>query len=849
MGYRDTLLWQNSLGARFEGTHEVWRGRLNAAFLAMRRQAITLSREIARDLPTYTVHDETHLDALWEIAELIGGPNCKFNPCEAFLFGGAVLCHDLAMSVAAYPGGVTELRANKLFNQGAAILYPDIIVSGLNSEQADKVQAWVIRENHAAQAASLPLQVWNNAADQSQHTLIEDTELREAFGPRIGSFAASHWWPLPDVITGFSERPGPPGGAPPEWTIDEFKIAALLRAADASHIDARRAPSFLFTLRRLAGIPAQHWLFQKLLQTPTLPGSHLEYFSSRPFSVQEADAWWLCYDTINMIDRELSAIDRYLDAERPADRFAARGVRGGYDPESLARTVRTVSWYPVDARPSISNIGSLIERLGGKELYGAQELVPLRELLQNAIDATDAAITESPKLERLSLVSVSLTENDGDLWLVVEDNGIGMSRATILNALLDFGTSLWTNEALRKEHPRLLERRFKAIGKYGIGFFSVFMWSDHVEVITRSHDTRKDETLVLEFRNALRSRPILRLAVDKEFREVGGTSVRLKLKNKRVFEIMRSGQSQKIPLVQAVRELIPFPTVPMRLSENDSTELLEPIDWRVISAEKLLSVLHPSVDKSVASRLKNIVEVSGDIVGRATFQSDPSYNYHDRAVVVGSGGISVGRIEGLIGILLGEAANVARDRFNVQGSRHAARSWASAQAKLSRRRPIDEQLDIAEQVASIAGSVGELKVARVMNGVVNLAEISQWVATRNYVVVVANMWDQREGDPIDLRDNVIFVNFSSSGLDAYFIDENQLTRNYESSLIPYVINAVIAGWRRVGFKDPKRIQGYAFIDWASYRYSKAVERDIAQVILTREEGGLPADLQIIDWEQ
>jgi len=66
---------------------------------------------IASALPNLTQHDISHLDALWETATLIAGKDYPINPLEAFVFGGAILLHDSALSFEAYSGGITAIRS------------------------------------------------------------------------------------------------------------------------------------------------------------------------------------------------------------------------------------------------------------------------------------------------------------------------------------------------------------------------------------------------------------------------------------------------------------------------------------------------------------------------------------------------------------------------------------------------------------------------------------------------------------------------------------------------------------------------------------------------------------------
>ena len=51
--------------------------------------------------------------------------------------------------------------------------------------------------------------------------------------------------------------------------------------------------------------------------------------------------------------------------------------------------VETLDWEPTDTKVHVSDVANLIERLGGAELYGAQDKleIALRELIQNSSDA------------------------------------------------------------------------------------------------------------------------------------------------------------------------------------------------------------------------------------------------------------------------------------------------------------------------------------------------------------------------------------------------------------------------------------------------------------------------------
>lgn len=59
--------------------------------------------------------DGTHLDALWETVDLAAGDAFALNPLEAYVLGGAILLHDLGLSVSfGLPGLIQAQRLDRL---------------------------------------------------------------------------------------------------------------------------------------------------------------------------------------------------------------------------------------------------------------------------------------------------------------------------------------------------------------------------------------------------------------------------------------------------------------------------------------------------------------------------------------------------------------------------------------------------------------------------------------------------------------------------------------------------------------------------------------------------------------
>jgi hypothetical protein len=494
--------------------------RLRETLFRFRERAATLAGEIHRDLPDFTVHDITHLDALWEMADLIAGLSYPLNPLEAFALGGVFLLHDVGLGLAAYPGGRREIQqglgwqdalsAHLRKHLGRAPTPEEFASPPPEVERAAVLER--LRVLHAERAEKLALASWKNG---TIYHLIEDPDLRLALGPLLGRIAHSHWCPVSRLASEFGTVVGALPDCPGDWTLDPLKIAILLRTADAAHLDARRAPGFLRALRRPEGVSEAHWLFQEHLLKPRVEDDRLVYTTARPFTADEADAWWLCEETLRMVDSELHQVDALL-ADLRRLRLRARGVAGVESPRRLRDYVKVSGWTPVDARIHVSNVASLARRLGGENLYGSDPHVPLRELIQNASDAVRARRLLEDRPDNWGRVTVRLGRDDGGPWAEVEDTGIGMSEAVLSGPLLDFGTTYWGSALMREEHEGLWAKGFEPTGRFGIGFFSVFMWGHRVRVTTRQYQDAQRDTRVLEFRTGLETRPLLRPARHEE---------------------------------------------------------------------------------------------------------------------------------------------------------------------------------------------------------------------------------------------------------------------------------------------------------------------------------------------
>ena len=432
----DSHTWQSTLSSRENDESAEARERLRAAFVTFRQRAGHFANEIRRDLPQLTLHDLTHIDALWEVASTIIGEDFVLTPTEGFVLGGAFLLHDLGMALPSVEGGISALKADHRWADLVTYEYQTTHDREPSSDEIldpdkeiyDRVLLSLLQQIHAKNAERLVSIAFKSRHDTDPIYLIDDPELRQNFGRIIGRVAHSHWWPLNELEKQFQRTMGAPHWCPREWTLDPLKIACVLRCADAAQIDARRAPTFLKALSELPDTSADHWIFQEKLNKPYIEDDALVFTTGHAFNIQEAPAWWLCLETLRMVDRELGSVDA-LFADKGYLRFAARRVTGVEEPNRLVSYIQTDGWLPINATIHVTDLPRVIKSVGGEELYGKHPEVALRELIQNASDAIHTRRIYEQRTQDYGSVTISLKKNcDGSNWLEVRDDGIGMSR-------------------------------------------------------------------------------------------------------------------------------------------------------------------------------------------------------------------------------------------------------------------------------------------------------------------------------------------------------------------------------------------------------------------------------------
>ena len=120
-------------------------------------------------------------------------------------------------------------------------------------------------------------------------------------------------------------------------------------------------------------------------------------------------------------------------------------------------------------------------------LYTHKEIF-IRELISNASDALDKLRFESNKGTEIYQndlpLEITIEADEKKNLLIISDTGVGMTKDEVIK---NIGTIAKSGSAeFLKQLSKNKEQANNIIGKFGVGFYSVFMAAEKVEIISRS---------------------------------------------------------------------------------------------------------------------------------------------------------------------------------------------------------------------------------------------------------------------------------------------------------------------------------------------------------------------------
>ncbi|MFC1419472.1 ATP-binding protein [Streptacidiphilus cavernicola] len=473
-------------------------------------------------------------------------------------------------------------------------------------------------------------------------------------------------------------------------------------------------------------------------------------------------------------------------------RLAARAVAGVDSPERFAELFPVLGWRPVDAALQISDVPALVGVLGGEQLYGREPEVAVRELIQNAQDAVMARTVVDPDFTD-GRVEVRLSEVDGEWVLEVGDNGVGMDEDLLVHSLLDFGRSGWSSNRVRKSFPGLAGGGFKPRGRFGIGFFSVFMLGDQVELVTRRYDGAQADARRLGF-DGLDRRPLL-TAVQAPARVAPGTLVRVVLKHSPFTAegILRRTEDDR--LGQLIERLALESTVPVRSWEprGGVPDVLPPFSLETGTADQVFDRLYPPLTGSwrfglekqrvqlreaFVQRATELFDDSGRRIGLAALGPDLLYwNQLGYMGIVPVNGFLGDESIAFAGYLEGLPNRASRDQVDLVADRAVVSRWFSDQERRLRETgdfSDSVQLELAYTFQRVLGRLGaDFGCGMTSEGVLRPGRMGSWAAQRSEIFLAMGMplsWNTRppqvihylSGTQVRLPDDWVSIFFYSN---------------------------------------------------------------------------------------
>ncbi|MDB4614162.1 ATP-binding protein [bacterium] len=718
VAYESTTLWQSTLAERADDQYKAQRDRLRVSYQQVRQRAGDLVGQVSGHISGLTQHDISHLDGLWETGSTIAGHDYPINPLEGYVLGAAFLLHDAALCPEAYQGGLGGLRASVAWTDALAAHERRKPIA--TEEELNYLADFeALRVLHAKQAEKLPSMKWQIPGGDELY-LIEDADLRNHLGVLIGQLAASHHWPI-EQVAALPQQVNSILDFPVDWSIDPIKLACIVRCADAAHISRDRAPDFLFALIERSGLSLTHWKAQNVLTRFAIDAQRSDTLiigSTKGFSAEDQSAWWVAYDAISLVQKEITSSNALLATRANSPEFQAKRISGVDSPAQLVNHVTVEGWEPCSAKLHVSNVAGLVRNLGGENLYGTnQDLlqIVIRELIQNSRDAISARRALYGDFD--AQIRVLLRAEEDALWLDVEDNGIGMSKRVLTGPLLDFGTSFWSTYLVQEVFPGLRSSEFNSVGEFGIGFYSSFMIADEARIRTRKWDGGQQDQHEIEFRDGLSLRPLLRSGNDiPNYDPNCSTRISLRLNEAAVIKIqdpeIRHNMSQQAPFAVSMGDYVAALVIGLDedvfLDENDGNGL-QKVHSRQFSTQKedyakWLHLIHVSKDRPAASspgwdvesyidnhaaRLR-VIEENGEVLGLAALQTWATGGPSQLQTV---GGLAT-RIHTrgnhhFFGYMECHPKSAKRDAGKLRMSNGALKVWAEEQRDILRQQPLD----------------------------------------------------------------------------------------------------------------------------------------------------------------
>lgn len=488
---------------------------------------------------TYTLHDISHINAMLKMLDWLVPPTTrdKMSCVDWLLSTLAIYFHDLGMAVAQQE--FNDRNENPAFQSFVDRLQsdPDATdfrrrVDALPNEKIDQFYFQeFIRSTHASRIrnwiSGRNTERWGSGIRPVVSALHECLGgLPSRFREHLAIVCESHHRDNLDKRELFplAQR----YGSDPAAIANVQYSAVLLRTTDLLHVTQDRTPSVMYQMIGLTDpLGIDEWKKQQ--------GTFSVGMKSRDFDAADHDNHFVVVGADFSEERPFFSLTEYLayadeqikQSKRWIDKSQEDADGNGFwfPWHRVQGDIRVEGSEPQQLRFELDR-GRLLTLLVGHTIYNDSRVV-IRELLQNAIDATryhQHAQAKKSSAASNDVKAIQVHWNSADRDLIVRDFGTGMDLDTIKNHLLTVGSSFYDTPQFQADNVG-----FSPISRFGIGVLTCFMVSDDIEIIT----CRQDRGYRIRMSSVHANYLLKRLERDDPLlRAIGehGTQVRIRLR-------------------------------------------------------------------------------------------------------------------------------------------------------------------------------------------------------------------------------------------------------------------------------------------------------------------------------
>lgn len=539
--------------------------------------AIQRTKTILRHMGEFTLHDSEHLFRVLHImGRLIGKDNVSnYSIPELQLLIIAAFFHDIGM--APEESNVIAWKkiwdANPQFNDSAEMeeCHKFQVFYYSNPELAFKINQAIESNNYtlldSLKAMLVTEYIRKSHADKAREIIDKD------WGDKIKFRNTDLTVELASICYSHNQNAQSLNELDKSLLCDAGKtvclplIGILLRLSDILDFDGKRTPNVLYNHLSIKNpISLNEWQKHRSVQAWEINSNIIQFSARCEHPVIEASIHSFC----DIIDEELGICnnliselnDFYLSNGRKLEmkipyKVSREKIQTKKDTYGKPKYIFRNTKFELSKR-------QVIELLMGTKLYGSSE-VALRELVQNSIDACllRETLEQSWENHYTPKIVINLSTLDGENFLEVNDNGIGMDQNVIDNYYSKVGSSFYKSSdfySLKSES----KSKFNPTSRFGIGILSSFMIADTLEVETRkvisSHTYSEPLKVKIEGQESI-------FYITQSKKTEPGTSTKL---------LIRKNDNpwlnyDDIQFISFVKRLIPKPPFEIVINRNGST--------------------------------------------------------------------------------------------------------------------------------------------------------------------------------------------------------------------------------------------------------------------------------------